>query len=46
MKLFFAEVDYSHSKNLENIFVKLAVKYAYMYKSQEISCHSADKGYG
>ena len=24
VKLLFAEVDYSHSKNLENIFVKLA----------------------
>ncbi|WP_270498072.1 hypothetical protein [Blautia intestinalis] len=46
VKLFFAEVDYSHSKNLENIFVKLAVQSAYMYQSQEISCHSADKGYG
>ena len=30
-KLLFAETDCSHSRNLENIFVKRAVRFVYMY---------------
>ena len=46
VKLLFAEADYNHSKNLKSISVKRAVQSAYMYQSQEVLYHSADKGCG